>query len=73
MRHHVEHEFVVDLKHHLASKSLLRESAVDGNHRELDNVGRAALNRGVDGVAFSKSAGGGVLAVDIGQEAFAAE
>ena len=58
------------LQDHLALQLLCLETLVDADHRQLDDIGRAALDRGVDGVAFGITADNGVARVDIRQVTF---
>ena len=69
----VEVKLVVHLQDHLASQALALEALVDAHHRQLDNVGGASLNRRVDGVTLGVAPHGGVVRVDIRQEAFPLE
>ena len=62
-----EVEFVVYLENHLATDALSLEAIEDMDHSHLDDVGSGALNRGVDGVAFSKATNDAVGRVDIRQ------
>lgn len=49
---------------------LFLEAAVNGYHGNFDDVCRAALYRGIDGVAFGITAHHCVVAVDVAQIAF---
>ena len=49
------------------------EARVDADHGQLDQVGGGALQRRVDGGALGESAHVGILAVDVGDGAHAAE
>ena len=67
----VEKEFVVALQDHLRAKSGGSDCAVDVDHGKLYEVCGAALDGGVDGVALSGLASGGVSRVDGAQSAAA--
>ena len=58
------------LQDHLALQLLCLETLVDADHCQLDDIGRAALDRGVDGVALGITADNGVARVDIRQVTF---
>ena len=57
------------------ARLLLRRSerGVDPDHRELDQIGGGALQRGVDGGALGEAAGVRIAAVDVGDGTLAAE
>ena len=69
----IDDELVVDLKNHLGFQSSFRELTVYGDHGQLHDVGRTALNRGVDGVAFGQSPHHGIARPDVGQHPFSTE
>ena len=64
-----EVEFVVDLQNHFGANVLSLEALEDVYHRHFDDVGSSTLNRGIDGVTFSKTTYYAVSAVDIWQVA----
>ncbi len=63
----------MDLQDHLGGHFFFFEVAGDGNHGAFDDLSGGALYGHVDGVAFGKSACGGIAGVDVGEEAFASE
>ena len=69
----IEVQLVVYLQDHLAFQLLRLKTLVDADHCQLDDIGRAALDRGVDGVAFGITADNGVARVDIRQVTFPLE
>ena len=66
----IEVQLVVYLQDHLAFQLLRLKTLVDADHCQLDDIGRAALDRGVDGVALGITADNGVARVDIRQVTF---
>ena len=63
----------MDLEDHSRVGRLFAQGTVNPYHRKLYDVGGAALDGGVDGVAFGQRAEVGVLRVDVWQVAAAAE
>ena len=63
----VDHHFVVHLQNHLRADSFAAERFGDMHHRDLHDVGRTALNRGVDGIAFGQPARHGIARRDVVQ------
>ena len=61
------------LEDHLRADALVLEPLPDAYHGQLDDVGLAALDGRVDGVALGKASHGGVARRDVGQVATAAE
>ena len=59
----------------LEKKSRLEtgHSPVDAHHGQLDQIGRRALNRGIDGGSFGEATGVGIAAVHVGNGPLAAE
>src|SRR5579872_3647761 len=68
-----EYKLVVDLQSHAGFEFALPQGGVNANHGDLYEIGGSALQRRVDGGALGKSAKVGVLAVDVGNGAHAAE
>ena len=66
-------EFVVDLKEDAASEPLLIERTVDVDHGLFDDVGRAALDGGVEGRPLGHFTTLTVVAGEVGQVAATAE
>ena len=54
----VEHQFVMHLEEHPGLQFMAGQLALDVDHRQLDHVGRGALNGGVNGVALGRAAHG---------------
>ncbi len=61
----VEDQFVVDLEDHRRLKPLPPKAGEDPYHGDLDEVGRGALDRGVDGVSLGEAAHRAVAAADL--------
>ena len=59
------------LQNHFGLQLFLAESAIDGDHGHLDDVGRGALDGGIHGIAFGIAADGGIARIDVGQVATA--
>ena len=55
----------MDLQEHAGAQSLLLQPPVDRHHRHLDEVGRGALDRGVDRHPFGRAGQLRVLAVQV--------
>src|SRR2546425_527703 len=52
----LEHQLVMDLEHHPSAEVSLAERPVDANHRDLDEVGGGALERGIGRRALAEGA-----------------
>ncbi len=63
---HFEHQLVVHLHHHPAAQFFAHECGIDGDHRHLDEVGRGALHRRIDGGALGRRPAR-PAGVDVGQ------
>ena len=63
----------MDLEDHPAFQAGFGKPLIHPDHRELDDVGRRALDGGVHGVALRQGADGGVLRIDVREEAPASE
>ena len=59
-----EDQFIVDLKQHAGLEPGIKQGTGNGDHRAFDNVGRPALNRGVDGGTFTKAPAHPVFVID---------
>ena len=70
---HLEQQFVVHLEQHPCREFRPGQRRRHANHRLLDDVGGAALQRGVDGGAFGEGAHALALVVDEAQVDLAAE
>ena len=68
---HVEDEFVMNLHYHTRAETGFFDVAVDVDHRQFDDVGSGALQRGIDGVTFGITAHYRVARIDVGEVAFA--
>ena len=53
---HIKHQFIVHLQDHARFERRRLERFLNADHRHLDDVGRRALNGGVDGIALCKAA-----------------
>src|SRR5690606_9577412 len=65
----IEHQFIMHLQQHFCFIVALSQLSVDVDHRQLDNVCSASLNRRVDGIPFGCTSNYCVLGVDIAQVA----
>ena len=61
------------LQDHFALQSFGLHPSIDSYHSHFDDVGGRALDGGVDGISFSKTAHGGVMGMNIRQIATAME
>src|SRR5579862_270514 len=68
-----EDQLVVHLQGHARLETLLAKGGVDANHGDLDQVRRSSLQWRVDGSSLGKAALIGILRVDVGNGANAAE
>ncbi len=68
-----EDEFVVDLHQHADFGGVVADLFMETDHRELDEVGRAALDDGVEGGALAELTAGLDRGFDVGDRAAATE
>src|ERR1700691_5825715 len=68
-----EEQLVVNLQYHLRLEIFRRQTAIEFNHRQLDQVGGGALHGRVHGGALGKIAQVGLRRIDFGDLAHAAE
>ena len=59
-----EQELIVDLEQQRGLMSRLDERAIDPYHGELDQIGRRALQRGIDGGPLGEATGVRIAAVE---------
>ena len=57
-------QFIVDLQQHPGFKARINQSTGNRDHRAFDDIGRTALNRGVDGSPFAKATAHAIFIVD---------
>ena len=69
----VEHQLVVNLKNHFCFEFFVGDTFMDAHPSDFYHVGRRTLNWHIYGVAFGKTAGGGIAAVDVGEVTTATE
>jgi len=63
----IKNKLVVYLEDHSGLEFLFLQPPVNVHHCDLDDVGSAALDRGIDGVALRKTTGRNVPGIDIPQ------
>src|ERR671925_1499891 len=64
---HFEYQLVVDLQEHLCGEPLTAYAFPDVDHRQLDEVGAAPLDWGVDGHTLRRDANPRVVAEELWQ------